>query len=69
MSLSAAIATIIVLDVALLALLAWMVSHPRHLRPHVSARDQVAPKEQRFFMQDPNVAGNSQPEQTLQRVD
>lgn len=39
MSLSAAIAVIVVLDVALIGFLAWMMSHPRHLTPHVSAND------------------------------
>jgi hypothetical protein len=37
MSLSAAIAVIVVMDVAVLGFLAWMMSHPRHLIPHVRA--------------------------------
>lgn len=44
MSLPAAIATNVVLDVALLGFLAWMMSHPRHLTPHVSANDLATPK-------------------------
>jgi hypothetical protein len=39
MALSATIAVIVVLDVALIGFLAWMMSHPRHLRPHVSTRE------------------------------
>jgi hypothetical protein len=39
MSLSAAIAAIVILDVTLLGLLAWMMSHPRHLTPHVSRQE------------------------------
>jgi hypothetical protein len=42
MSLSAAIAVIVILDVALLGFLAWMMSHPRHLTPHVSRHNRVA---------------------------
>ncbi len=42
MSESAAIALIVVLDVATLGFLAWMMSHARHLRPHVSA-EQASP--------------------------
>jgi hypothetical protein len=45
MSLTAAIAAIVALDVALLGFLAWMMSHPRHLMPHVSARDAAARSE------------------------
>ncbi len=44
MSLSAAIATIVLLDVALLGFLAWMMSHARHLTPHVSAHEVATPK-------------------------
>jgi hypothetical protein len=43
-SLPAAIAIIVVLDVALIGFLAWMMSHPRHLTPHVSANDVATPK-------------------------
>lgn len=68
MSLSAALATIVILDVALLAFLAWMMSHPRHLTPHVSQRDRVAAKEQRFFKQDP-VVEEGQRTGTLQVID
>ena len=42
MSLFAAIAVIVILDVALLCFLAWMMSHPRHLTPHVSRHERVA---------------------------
>ena len=42
MSLSAAIATSVALDVTLIGFLAWMMSHPRHLSPHVPARDAMA---------------------------
>ena len=45
MSLSVAIAVIVTLDVALIAFLAWMMSHPRHLTPHVSQRERVAAEE------------------------
>jgi hypothetical protein len=51
MSLQLAIVIIVVLDVALLAFLAWMMCHPRHLTPHVSANDaaiQGVPEQQRF---------------------
>jgi hypothetical protein len=41
MSLSAAIAAIVILDVALLGFLAWMMSHPRHLAPHVSRHERA----------------------------
>lgn len=41
MSLSAAIAVIVTLDVALLGFLAWMMSHPRHLSPHVSRHERA----------------------------
>ncbi|MGO9487745.1 MAG: hypothetical protein ACLQBB_01810 [Solirubrobacteraceae bacterium] len=41
MSLSAAIAVIVALDVMLIGFLAWMMSHPRHLTPHVSRREQT----------------------------
>ena len=69
MSVSAAITTIVILDVALIAFVAWMMSHPRHLTPHVSQRDRVALKAQRFFEQDPMFAEDRQPEGILQRVD
>jgi hypothetical protein len=51
MSLSLAIAVLVTLDVALLAFLAWMMSHPRHLTPHVSTRrlaDPAQGTERRF---------------------
>ncbi len=38
MSLPAAIAVIVVLDVAWIGFTAWMMSHPRHLTPHGSTR-------------------------------
>ncbi len=38
MSLPVAMTVIVILDVALLGFLAWTMSHPRHLTPHVSAR-------------------------------
>jgi hypothetical protein len=41
MSLSAAIAAIVILDVALLGFLAWMMSHSRHLTPHVSRHERA----------------------------
>jgi len=41
MSLSAAIAAIVILDVALLGFLAWMMSHSRHLTPHISRRERA----------------------------
>jgi len=50
MSVLAAITVIVVLDVALLGFLAWVMSHPRHLRPHVPARHMQSarqPVEQR----------------------
>ncbi len=47
MSESTAIALIVIFDVALLGFLAWMMAHPRHLRPHVSATDAASPIEQR----------------------
>jgi hypothetical protein len=62
MSLSAAIAAIVILDVALIAFLAWMMSHARHLTPH-------APQAERFVKQDPVVAEHRQPEGILQPVD
>ncbi len=37
MSLATAIAVIVILDIALLGFLTWMMSHPRHLTPHVSS--------------------------------
>ena len=43
MSLPAAIATIVALDVLLIGFLAWMMSHPRHLAPHVSASVAATP--------------------------
>jgi hypothetical protein len=49
MSLSTGIAIIVILDVALLGFLAWMMSHPRNLTPHVSAGDGAttsAPEQQ-----------------------
>ena len=45
MSLSAAIAAIVILDVALLGFLAWMMSHPRHLTPHVSRHERAMAEE------------------------
>ena len=42
MSLSAAIAAIVILDVALLVFVAWMMSHSRHLTPHTSRRERAA---------------------------
>jgi len=45
MSLSVAIAVIVVLDVALLCFLAWMMSHPRHLTPHVSQHERATAEE------------------------
>lgn len=42
MSLSAAIAINVTLDLALIGFLAWMMAHPRHLPSHVSARDKAA---------------------------
>jgi hypothetical protein len=39
MSLLAAIATVVALDVALIGFVAWMMSHPRHLSPHAPVRD------------------------------
>ncbi len=42
MSLSLAVAVIVILDVALIAFLAWMMSHPRHLRPHVSSSEAAS---------------------------
>ncbi len=53
MSLSAAIAIIVVLDMALLGFIAWMMSHPRRLTPHVSMHDLVEAVEDRFFIKDP----------------
>ena len=53
MSLSAAIAIIVVLDLALLGFLAWMMAHPRHLTPHVSRRHLVEAVEHRFSKEDP----------------
>lgn len=46
MSMAAVIAIIVILDVALLAFVGWMMSHPRHLRPHVpgSAEHSRAPR-------------------------
>jgi len=44
MSLPTAIAVIVVLDIALLGFLAWMMSHPRHLTPHVSAKTGPEPR-------------------------
>jgi hypothetical protein len=41
MSLPATIAVIAILDVALLGFLAWMMSHPRHLTPHVSQHERA----------------------------
>jgi hypothetical protein len=38
MSLPAAITVIVVLDIALIGFLSWMMSHPRHLTPHVPTR-------------------------------
>ena len=38
MSLPATITVIVILDIALIGFLAWMMSHPRHLTPHVSTR-------------------------------
>ena len=38
MSLPATITVIAILDIALIGFLAWMMSHPRHLTPHVSTR-------------------------------
>jgi len=48
MSLPAAIATIVVLDIALLGFLAWMMSHPRRLTPHVSAHEKARQPEFRW---------------------
>ena len=62
MSLSAAIATIVILDVALIAFLAWTMSHARHLTPHV-------PQAERLVKQDPVLAERRQPEGILQPVD
>jgi hypothetical protein len=42
MSLSAAIAINVILDLGLIGFLAWMMAHPRHLPSHVSARDKAA---------------------------
>jgi hypothetical protein len=42
MSLSAAIAVIVMLDVALLGFVAWMMCHPRHLAPHASRHERAA---------------------------
>lgn len=50
MSLPTAIAVIIILDVALLGFLAWMMSHPRHLTPHVSAREAATPERRPRFV-------------------
>jgi hypothetical protein len=44
LSLPAAIVIIVVLDVALIGFLAWIMSHPRHLTPHVSANDVATPR-------------------------
>ena len=41
MSLSLVIALNVVLDVGLLAGLAWVMSHPRRLTPHVPAAENV----------------------------
>jgi hypothetical protein len=41
MSLPAAIAAIVILDVALLGFLAWMMFHPGHLTPHVSRHERA----------------------------
>ena len=41
MSLSLAIALIVILDVALLAGLAWVMSRPKRLQPHEPAADHV----------------------------
>lgn len=45
MSLSLLITINVVLDVALLGFLAWMMSHPRHLTPHVSLNDSHPSRE------------------------
>jgi hypothetical protein len=42
MSLSVAIAVIVVFDVALVGLLTWMMSHPRRLTAHVSGHAVTA---------------------------
>jgi hypothetical protein len=41
MSLSLVIALNVILDAGLLSLLAWFMSHPRHLEPHQPAADNV----------------------------
>jgi len=68
MSESAAIAFIVVLDIAFIGFLAWMMSHPRHLTPHVSSREDGRPLGQRFFMNDPAAVEDNEPELILQRT-
>lgn len=55
MSESTAVAVIVIIDVTLIGLVAWLMCHPRYLRPHVSARadEAPAPEEQtRRFSRD-----------------
>lgn len=67
MSLSEAIALIVVLDVALLGFVAWMMSHPRRLTPHVSQRESPVPRERRFFKEEFAREAESQPDSILER--
>jgi hypothetical protein len=55
MSLSAAIAVIVVIDVAVLSFVAWMMSHSRHLVPHVARPESPRPMDGRAFSGQPDM--------------
>ena len=59
MSESVAIAVIVIFDVALLGFLAWMMSHPRHLTPHLPARADTAPVQRPRFTRDAEAASEA----------
>jgi hypothetical protein len=59
MSESAAIAMIVILDVALLGFLAWIMSHPRRLARHVSAGDAAAAVRPSRFTRDAETASQT----------
>jgi hypothetical protein len=61
MSLSAAIAVVVILDLTLLGFLAWMMSHARRLAPHVLPHERAA-AEQRIFIE------SDRPDAILERV-
>ncbi len=61
MSLPAAIATIVALDVALIGFLAWMMAHPRHLTARVSQHELA-------LVEQPAVAEDNQQDVILARA-